>query len=148
MKEKNYTLNDLMELVAALRAKDGCPWDQAQTHGSMKSCMLNEAKELVEGIDRYESTGDAENMCEELGDVLFQVAFHSQIAKEEGIFTIEDVLENICKKMIRRHPHVFGEQKGGPIPNWEEIKKQERKLKEEERASKYGKSLTNDTKCI
>lgn len=133
MEEKKYTLEDLMNIVSDLRGEGGCPWDQAQTHGSMKACMLNEAREVVEGIDLYEQTGEADNLCEELGDVLFQVAFHSQIAKEEGIFTIDDVVESICKKMIRRHPHVFGENKGGPVPDWEEVKRQERELKAKEK---------------
>lgn len=148
MEEKKYTLKDLMDIVEALRAKDGCPWDQVQTHSSMKTCMINEAKEVVEGIEKFECTGDAENLCEELGDVLFQVAFHSQIAKEEGVFTIENVLEAICTKMILRHPHVFGTDKGGPAPNWEEIKQQERKMRANHRITKNGKSLTNETKCI
>lgn len=139
MEKKRYTLDDLMEIVSSLRKEGGCPWDQAQTHASMKSCMLNEAQEVVEGIDLYESTGDADNLCEELGDVLFQVAFHSQIAKEEGIFTIEDVIEAICKKMIRRHPHVFGEGKGGPIPDWEEIKRKEREWKQKDKRRDFPK---------
>ncbi len=129
MTEKNYTLEDLMNIVSELRSEHGCPWDRAQTHGSMKVCMTNEAQEVVEGIELYEQTGEADSLCEELGDVLFQVVLHSQIAKEEGIFTIEDVIEEICKKMIRRHPHVFGENKDGPIPSWEEIKRKEREQK-------------------
>lgn len=133
MEKKKYTLEDLMNIVGDLRGEGGCPWDQVQTHGSMKNCMLSEAGEVVEGIETYEQTGEADNLCEELGDVLFQVAFHSQIAKEEGIFTIDDVIESICKKMIRRHPHVFGENKGGPVPDWEEIKRLERELKAKEK---------------
>lgn len=133
MEKKKYTLEDLMNIVGALRGEGGCPWDQAQTHSSMKDCMLNEAQEVVEGIDLFETTGESDNLCEELGDVLFQVVFHSQIAMEEGIFTIEDVLTAICKKMIRRHPHVFGENKGGPVPDWEEVKRLERELKEAEK---------------
>lgn len=129
MEKKKYTLEDLMKIVSDLRGEGGCSWDQAQTHGSMKDCMMNEAQEVVDGIELYEKTGEYDNLCEELGDVLFQVAFHSQIAKEEGIFTIEDVLDAICKKMIRRHPHVFGEHRGGPVPDWEEVKRQERELK-------------------
>lgn len=129
MTEKDYTLEDLQEIVSELRGEHGCPWDKAQTHSSMKEYMMNEAKEAVEGIELYEQTGEADNLCEELGDVLFQVVFHSQLAKEAGTFTMDDVIASICKKMIRRHPHVFGEQKGEQPLSWEELKKQERYLK-------------------
>lgn len=93
----------LCAIVAALRAEDGCPWDRAQTHESLRRWMIEEAYELVEAIDRQ----DWENMIEELGDVLLQVLMHSQIAQEKGKFSVMDVMELESEKMLRRHPHVF-----------------------------------------
>ena len=98
----------LKNIIARLRAADGCPWDRVQTHQSLRDCMIEEAYEAAEGIDIYEASGDAANLCEELGDVLLQVVMHVQIAEEEGRFTMGDVLKGISEKMIRRHPHVFG----------------------------------------
>lgn len=119
-------------IVAALRAKDGCPWDRAQTFESLKPCMVNEMTEALAGIDIWKKTGNAQNLCEELGDVLLQVVLLAQIAQEEGLFCIEDVIGGISSKMIRRHPHVFGEktadrQSGSNAARWEEIKKEEKK---------------------
>ena len=122
------------QIVAALRAKDGCPWDKAQTFESLKPCMVNEMTEAIAGIEIWKKTGDAENLCEELGDVLLQVVLLSQIAQEEGLFCIEDVIRGISSKMIRRHPHVFGKpmlsEQGEPITDWDAIKKQEKAGKE------------------
>lgn len=115
---KRYTYEELIEIIALLRSENGCPWDKVQTHESLKPCMLEEAAELVASIRIYDKTGNAENMIEELGDVLLQVIMHSQIGKEEGIFTLEDVINEISQKMIRRHPHVFG---GGPPQTREEV---------------------------
>src|SRR5678809_78392 len=92
----------LVELMAALRAPDGCPWDRKQTHESLKPYLLEETYEVLEILDRQ----DRGKLAEELGDVLLQVLFHSQIAAEAGSFTIEDVLEQLADKLIRRHPHV------------------------------------------
>ena len=117
------------EIVARLRGRDGCPWDRAQTMESLKPCMINEMTEAVAGIDLYKATGNPENLCEELGDVLLQVVLLSQIAEEEGLFTIENVIEGISRKMIRRHPHVFGSGSSLPedVPGqWEEIKRAEK----------------------
>lgn len=129
--EKTYTIRDLVEIVSILRSENGCPWDRKQTHGSLKPCMIEEAYEAVDGIRILEESGSWENLCEELGDVLLQVLMHSQIAQEEGLFTLDDVIQGISEKMIRRHPHVFG---GGEKPgesqvpvNWEEIKRREKK---------------------
>ncbi len=94
-------------VVAALRAENGCPWDRAQTFESLKPCMINEMTEAIAAIDIYEETQSAENLCEELGDVLLQVVLQAQIAEEEGLFSVEDVIRGISRKMIRRHPHVF-----------------------------------------
>ncbi|WP_343207959.1 nucleoside triphosphate pyrophosphohydrolase [Anaerolentibacter hominis] len=125
-----YSFEDFKGIIARLRAPDGCPWDREQTHGSLRDCMIEEAYEVVDGIDRYEKTGSFENLREELGDVLLQVMMHSQIGEEEGIFTIEDVIHEISEKMVRRHPHVFGEAEAKTssqvLKNWDEIKKQEK----------------------
>ncbi len=122
------------EIVAKLRAPDGCPWDRTQTHESLKNACIEEAAEVICGINILTETGNPENLKEELGDLLMQVVIHAQIAEEEGLFTIEDVCRGISEKMIRRHPHVFGgadfateeEQKAA----WDEIKKQEKAGKE------------------
>ena len=130
MKEKQYTFEDFCEIIRRLRAPDGCPWDRAQTHESLKPCMLEEAAEAAAAIRIYEHTGDDGNLKEELGDVLMQVVMHAQIAREEGRFDINDVIGEISRKMIRRHPHVFGteEEKKNP-PDWEAIKKREKEQK-------------------
>ena len=127
--DKIYSFEDFEGIIARLRAKDGCPWDREQTHESLKQCMIEEAYEVTEGIDILTETGESENLCEELGDVLLQVVMHAQIAKEEGLFGMEDILYGVAEKMIRRHPHVFGtgraEDSGQVLANWEEIKRQE-----------------------
>ena len=121
----------LLEVVEKLRAPDGCPWDREQTHSSLKAPCVEEAAEVVCGINILEKTGSADNLKEELGDLLLQVVMHAQIAKEEGLFDLEDVAKTISDKMIRRHPHVFGEEvkditTGEVLADWEEIKKQEK----------------------
>lgn len=119
-------LEKLIDILAKLRADNGCPWDREQTHSTLKRNLIEESYELLEAIDNK----DTENIKEELGDVLLQVVFHSQIAKENNEFTIEDVAECICEKLIRRHPHVFGEENietaDDVIDRWEEIKKTEK----------------------
>ena len=100
---------DLKEIVAALRSEDGCPWDRKQTHGSMRICVLEEAAETVDAIGLLEREQNPDGLREELGDLLLQVMLQSRLAEEEGYFTVEDVVEDISRKMIRRHPHVFGE---------------------------------------
>lgn len=120
----------LVDLMAALRAQDGCPWDRKQTHESLKPYLLEEAYEVLETIDQR----DEQKLREELGDVLLQVLFHSQIAAETGSFTVEDVIETLAAKLIRRHPHVFdnGDQSRNAstsaqvLSQWEEIKRAER----------------------
>ena len=129
---KTYTLDDLAEIVETLRSDKGCPWDRQQTHESLRACMIEEAYEAVEGIRILEETGSWENLCEELGDVLLQVVMHSQIAREEDLFTLSDVIGGISEKMIRRHPHVFKDQDysctADEVPaSWEEIKRREKK---------------------
>lgn len=97
------------EIIRALRSEGGCPWDRRQTFESLKPCMINELTESVAGINLYQETGDAENLCEELGDLLLQVVLLAQIAEEDGLFAIEDVVRGVSRKMLRRHPHVFGQ---------------------------------------
>lgn len=125
-----YSFDEFRNIIRTLRSENGCPWDREQTHESLKPCMIEEAAELAASIRIYGETGDDTNLCEELGDVLLQVFMHSQIAEEEGRFTIDDVIDNISEKMIRRHPHVFGEEKATSsdqvVQNWEEIKRKEK----------------------
>lgn len=121
-----HTFEDLVHIIEELRSDHGCPWDREQTHESLKICLANESQEVYDAIDKH----DMENLCEELGDVLLQVMLNSQIAREEGAFTIDDVVDGLCRKMIRRHPHVFGDVKvSSPeesLALWNEIKKQEK----------------------
>lgn len=132
--EKRYTYEDFLGIIATLRGENGCPWDKVQTHESLKPCMMEEAAELLASIRIYDKTGNPENMIEELGDVLLQVAMHAQIAAEEGIFSMEDVVNEVSRKMVRRHPHVFGTGEADTpeevLVNWEEIKKEEKKDKD------------------
>jgi len=127
MSERFHTV---VELMAALRAPGGCPWDRKQTHESLKPYLLEETYEVLDILDRQ----DRSKLPEELGDVLLQVLFHSQIASEAGNFTIEDVLAQLADKLVRRHPHVFNNGSNDPVPTnadqvvmrWEEIKRTER----------------------
>jgi len=122
--ESSFT--ELVEVMARLRAPNGCPWDREQTHATLKPYLLEETYEALEAID----IGDDDELCKELGDVLLQVVFHAQIAAEENRFGIEEVARAIVDKLIRRHPHVFAdvEVDGSEqvLQNWEQIKKQER----------------------
>ena len=127
-------IDRLKEIVVRLRAEDGCPWDKVQTHASLKPTCMEEAAEVVSGINILDQTGDPENLKEELGDLLLQVMFHAVIAEEEGLFTFDDVAKTVSEKMIRRHPHVFsGAQYDSDEDRhaaWEEIKKAEKDGKE------------------
>lgn len=122
----NYGYADLLEIMRLLRAPGGCPWDREQTHASIRRNFLEETCEAVEAIDRQDEAG----LCEELGDVLMQVVFHAQIESEAGRFTMEDVVDGVCKKLIYRHPHVFGEThvsgSGEVLANWETLKRAEK----------------------
>lgn len=128
--KKEYSFNDFVDIIRQLRAPNGCPWDREQTHGSLRSCLIEEAYETADGIDTFEKTGDYENLCEELGDLLLQVIMHGVIAEEEKNFSIQDIIDGISEKMIRRHPHVFGDAQADTskevLNNWEEIKKEEK----------------------
>lgn len=125
--DKTYSFEEFMNIIRKLRSKDGCPWDMEQTHDSLRQCLLEECYEVIEAINNK----DNKNLCEELGDVLLQVALHSVIAEEENEFTISDVISEESKKMIHRHPHVFGdlEVKSSEevLKNWDVIKSMERK---------------------
>jgi len=120
-------IEELKVTMARLRAPDGCPWDQEQTHATLVRCLIDEVSELIDTIDR----GDIAHMREELGDVLIQIVFHAQIESEAGNFSFEDVAREINEKLVRRHPHVFGTGKLATseqvIAKWEEIKATEKK---------------------
>ena len=127
--ESNEQLSEfqtMVDIVALLRAPGGCPWDREQTHESLKRNLLEEAHEALEAIDG----GDPEVLTEELGDLLVQIAFHADIAREAGTFDVGDVVERINRKLIRRHPHVFADEKVSDAReverNWERIKAEER----------------------
>lgn len=120
-------IDELRQTIARLRGPGGCPWDQEQTHASLVRCLIDEVSELIETIDCM----DLPHMREELGDVLIQVVFHAQLAEERGAFTLEDVAREVNEKLIRRHPHVFGDgaklgTASDVIVKWEEIKAREK----------------------
>lgn len=116
----------LVEIIARLRAPDGCPWDREQTHASLREFMLEECYEALEALDE----GDTERLCDELGDILLQIMLHAQIAKETGEFDIKDVISGISEKMVHRHPHVFGSAEVADAEevahNWQALKNEER----------------------
>jgi tetrapyrrole methylase family protein/MazG family protein len=118
--------DELLTIIEKLRSPQGCPWDREQTHKSLKPYAIEEAHEVAEAVDM----GDPELLADELGDLLLQVVLHSQIGREENTFTIEDVLNSVNSKMIRRHPHVFSDTTvsgtGEVLQNWEAIKKKEK----------------------
>ena len=122
---KNVSFDRLVDVVAMLRSKNGCPWDLAQTHESLKADLIEEAYELIEAIDAKVP----KKICDELGDLLMQVMLHSQIATDQNDFSVDDVIGNLTEKLIRRHPHVFGEavakDESEVLKNWEEIKRSE-----------------------
>ena len=124
--KERYDAQDLIRIVAQLRAPQGCPWDREQTHASIRMNFIEETYEAVDAIDQ----NDAHLLCEELGDVLLQVALHSQMEAEKGTFSFDDVCDGICKKLIYRHPHVFGESSaattGQALANWEALKNAEK----------------------
>ena len=131
-KSAQEAVQELCAIVSRLRGEEGCPWDRAQTQRTLMPCMIDETAEVLAAVSLYERYSDAENFCEELGDLLFLVVLQSQIAKEQGLFDFTDVVQKINEKMIRRHPHVFGEKNGTEKnPGWEEIKRQEKGTKDE-----------------
>lgn len=126
MDAKRYDFEDLIGIMARLRAPDGCPWDREQTHQSIKECLLEEAYEFLEAVE----DGSIPHMREELGDLLLQVVFHAQMASESDHYDIHDVIHELSDKLVRRHPHVFGEvdvkNSDEVVVNWEAIKNSEK----------------------
>jgi len=126
MTSPKYSFSDLLDIMARLRAPDGCPWDREQTHASLIPYLVEEAHEFIDAVENK----DADNMREELGDVLLQVVFHAEMAREAGLFTAEDVIQGISEKLVRRHPHVFAEAKADDadavVAQWDQIKKAEK----------------------
>lgn len=125
-RSENYCFADLVEIVSLLRAPGGCPWDMEQTHESIRSDFIEETYEVIEAIDNK----DRDLLCEELGDVMLQVVFHAGIETDAGTFTVNDVIDGICKKLIHRHPHVFGHvsvnNSAEVLTNWDIIKSEEK----------------------
>jgi tetrapyrrole methylase family protein/MazG family protein len=124
------SFDTLVDIMAKLRSPDGCPWDRAQTHLSVKNNLLEESYEVVEALDAE----DMDKLCEELGDLLMQIVFHAQMASESGNFNMEDVIDGINSKLIRRHPHVFGDAQAKTadevLTKWNAIKREEGKADE------------------
>ncbi|MBR5516295.1 MAG: MazG family protein [Clostridia bacterium] len=120
LNKERYTVNDLLDIMKFLRV--GCPWDKEQTHESIRQNFIEEVYEVCDAIDKK----DPELMCEELGDVMLQVVFHAQMAQEKGEFTFEDAVDGICRKLVLRHPHVFGDVNADTtkevLTNWDKIK--------------------------
>ncbi|WP_213975105.1 nucleoside triphosphate pyrophosphohydrolase [Tepidanaerobacter acetatoxydans] len=125
------TLDDLVDIMAKLRGNPGCPWDKSQTHETLKPFLIEEAYEVIDAIDR----NNKDDLVEELGDLLLQIVFHSRLAQERGDFDIGDVINGVCNKMVRRHPHIFGDitvdGTEEVLKNWEEIKREEKDMKTE-----------------
>ena len=138
----------LVAVQAKLRAPDGCPWDREQTHESLRTYLIEEAYEVLEAL----ASGDDSKFAEELGDLLLQIIFHSQIAREEGRFTVADVIRGIHNKMVRRHPHVFGNTTAKDsvevLRNWEQIKAQERRSKSIEDQGEIGPKKDNEASLL
>ena len=126
VRKNAYGIKDLVDIVAILRMPDGCPWDREQTHASLRRGLLEEACEVIEAIEEENPA----HLQEELGDVLLQVVFHARIEQEQGVFDFDAVCDTICKKLIFRHPHVFGDvavdDTAQVLANWEELKKKEK----------------------
>jgi tetrapyrrole methylase family protein/MazG family protein len=127
--KERYNIEDMLNIMATLRSPQGCPWDKEQTHKSIRTCFIEETYEAVEAID----TDNSELLKEELGDVLLQVLFHAQLESEKGTFDFSDVVDGIAKKMIVRHPHVFGNlsvsNSDEVLQNWDAIKKETKNQK-------------------
>ena len=137
-KETAQRIGELLDVMARLRGEKGCPWDKEQTHVSLKPCLLEETYELLDALD----DGDPKKLREELGDVLLQVVFHSQIAMEQGRFTLQDVISQLTEKIVRRHPYIFA---GAPLPHdTEAVLKQRLEIKAREKKDGAAKSALGD----
>ncbi len=151
-KQKHLTpgqwFEKLVAVQARLRAPNGCPWDREQTHQSLRTYLIEEAYEVVEALE----SGNDAKFAEEMGDLLLQIVFHSQIAREEGRFTVAEVIREIHDKMIRRHPHVFGKTRAKDsaevLRNWEQIKAEERRSKDNKNDSKSDESVPKETSLL
>jgi len=134
----------LVALQARLRARNGCPWDVEQTHRTLRTYLVEETYEVLDALE----SGDDAKFANEMGDLLLQIVFHSQIAAEEGRFTVSDVIREVHEKMVRRHPHVFGEKRAKDaaevLKNWEQIKAQERRAEK----AKDGSGAANEEKSL
>lgn len=132
--KERYNIEDFRAIMALLRADDGCPWDRVQTHESIRRNMLEEAYEAVSAINH----GDMDNLREELGDLQMQVLFHARMEEEKGVFDFDDVCDEACKKLIRRHPHIFGDASAETpeqvLTTWDEVKRREKSQKTVSRA--------------
>lgn len=131
IESEKHDIDELIEIVHILRSPDGCEWDRAQDFTSMKKCLADETQEVLDAIDKK----DYENLQEELGDVLLQVVMNSEIASEKGLFTLSDVVQTLCEKLIRRHPHVFGDTPKPTTPEeslaiWRSVKAIEKERRE------------------
>ena len=126
-RKENYDIYDLIKIMEYLRSDDGCPWDREQSHESIRSNVIEEAYEVADAID----SGSREMLVEELGDLLLQVVFHARMDEEAGGFNFDDVCDGICKKLVYRHPHVFGDVNADTsdevLKNWDALKKTEKK---------------------
>ena len=125
-----HDMVELIEIIKILRSPEGCEWDRAQDFDSMKKCLKDETEEVLTAIDNK----DYKNLQEELGDVLLQVVMNSEIASEQGLFSFSDVIQTLCEKLIRRHPHVFGDEKRPTTPEeslalWKKVKEIEKNRK-------------------
>lgn len=132
--KESFNFYDLVEIMKFLRAPDGCPWDKVQTHESIRSNFIEETYEVIEAIDNK----DSELLKEELGDVLLQVVFHSEMSAEENEFTIDDVINGLCRKLVERHPHVFGDVKADnseeALNSWDNVKMAKKSQKKQSEA--------------
>ena len=139
--KSHYGIQDLLRIMELLRSPEGCPWDREQTHQSIRMAFIEETYEAVEAID----TNDIGLMREELGDVLLQVAFHCQLEREQGSFTFDDVCDEVCKKLIHRHPHVFGELElsdtEAVLKNWDKIKQETKQQSDSDTLTAVSKAL-------
>ena len=131
IEKDKHDIGELLEIVNILRSPDGCEWDRAQNFSTMKKCLSDETQEVLDAIDNK----DYKNLQEELGDVLLQVVMNSEIASEQGLFDFNDVVQTLCEKLIRRHPHVFGDIEKPTTP--EESLKLWRAVKAKEKENKY-----------
>ncbi|HEX7858688.1 MAG TPA: MazG family protein [Verrucomicrobiae bacterium] len=136
-KKSKSAINDLLQVMADLRSPQGCPWDREQDHMSLRFHAVEEVYELIDAIE----TGDDAEMVEELGDLLLQVVFHCQLARERGAFDFENVAREMTEKLLRRHPHVFGDSKAKTVDavwaQWDQIKKAEKQGTHRERTSAF-----------